>query len=206
MQGTYIRCLALIAVLAPAVWLQAAFGDSAPSGPARWPTTDEVYAVGNWEPGPLVVDTAHGTSFVSREYRQSSGLRATLALATATNAKWIYRAGADAPFLGSGYAVGPAPQDVVPARPGRGAFIARREGETWLVLHALGERRGLVGDGLHGWAMVAIDAIARHPNDYFKAHVVVPLDPSGGASAPSVHEAVALADTMFSRIATWYAG
>ena len=71
--------------------------------------------------------------------------------------------------LAEGYTVSPAPPNLVPPAPGRGALLAYRAQERWLVLYAYGERRGLLGNGAAAWGRTLLDALVGHPNDYFLA-------------------------------------
>ncbi len=47
-----------------------------------------------------------------------------------------------------------------------------------------------------------LDKLLGHPNDYYYLSVVVRLD---GLESAQAAEAVALADTIFPRVAGWYA-
>ena len=202
MQSTRHRCLILVLVLAIGALLQASIEGPRKADAARWPTEDAVYGVEDWAMGPLAVESAHGVHHVVRTYRRADGASATLAISTSPEAKRIYRAGAEVPFLANGYAVEPAPPDVVPPSPSRGALLVRREGELGLLLHTAGERRGLMGSGTLGWGMVVLDAVAGQPNDYYLARVMTPLD---RLDSPTVGEAVRMAETLFARVADWYA-
>jgi hypothetical protein len=201
MQSTALRSLILIGVLAIGNWLLAASSSSRVQGTARWPSDDATFAASGWLVSPAAVETANGAHFVRREYTRADGTAAELVLITSPEAKSIYKAGAEVPFLGSGYTVQQAPASIVPPAPGRTAQIARRGADQWLVLSAIGERRGFVGNGLSGWGLVAFDTLAGRRNDYFKVHILMPLEERDAASG---HEAAALADTLFPRLASWY--
>ncbi|MGH2354750.1 MAG: hypothetical protein ACRDJN_24335 [Chloroflexota bacterium] len=203
MQSATIRCLILIGVLATGAWLSAAIGEARVVPAARWPAESALYAVPGWTAGPAAVETIHGATLVQRHYLRPDGTTATLAVTTSPEAKRIYKAGAEVPFLGGGYTVDQAPPSIAPPAPGRGALIASREREAWLVLYTFGERRGLLGNGVLGWGMVALDATLGRPNDYYRASLMAPLTALDSLAA---REVVALADTLFPRLATWYAG
>ena len=204
MQSTQFRCLILIGVLAVGGWLLTLIdGTRVADAAPRWPTDDGLYAVGDWITGPPVIEPRYGTQLVSRRYQRADGTQALLALWASPEAKRIYRAGPEVPFLGSGHAVDPAPPSLVPPAPGREAMTVRGDNnEAWLLLHTYGERRGLLGNGAFGWSMVALDATLGRPNDYYKAFVLAPLRSS---AASDVQEVVLLADTLFGRLASWYA-
>jgi hypothetical protein len=201
MQGAQSRYLVLIALLVGAYLLVDSIAEGQPIRAARWPTEDAVYAVDGWSVGPEIVNPWWGYQNVVRVFRGPDGLPATLLLVTAPEAKQIYRNDADLAFLGSGYTVSEAPQSVVPPMGGRGAQIAQRGDERWLLLYAYGERRGLVTYPLLGWATAGFDGLLGRPNDYFLARVAVPIE---HLDAPSVQRAVALADVLFARLASWY--
>lgn len=202
MQAFQRRCLILLALLVAASLLLAGFDRPTDSPAARWPTDDAVYTVDGWDLGPLTVETAHGVSFVQRAYRRADGTAATLAIATSPEAKRIYRAGADVPLLANGYTVDPAPPSLVPATGGRTALVARRGSERSLVLFGYGERRGILGAGALGWSLVVLDASLGRPNDYYLVRLITRLDGAGTAAVP---ETVVLAETLFTRLADWYA-
>lgn len=202
MQGTQHRCLILVLVLAIGALVQAGLGGPRPTGAARWPTEDAVYRVDEWAMGPLAVESAHGVHHVMRTYHRADGSSATLAISTSPEAKRIYRAGADVPFLGSGYSVDPAPPSIVTPAAGYGALLVRREGELGLLLHAAGERRGLLGNGALGWGAAVLDAAVGGPNHYYLVRLLVPLDQ---LDSPHAAEAIKLVETLFPRLATWYA-
>jgi len=138
--------------------------------------------------------------YISRRYWRADGTTATLVLSTSPIAKSIYRAGADVPFHGSGYAVAPAPASIVSSSE-VAAFTARKENEEYLLLYAFGERRGLLGNGLQAWGLVALDAIFGQPNDYFLARVLAPLHELDALQAAQV---AGLAERLFPRLASSY--
>ena len=201
MQGTGFRCFILIVIVAVGNLLLATVSGSRVEREARWPIDPMVYAVDSWSARPLTVQYVNGAPYISRFYERPDQSIATLILVTNTQAKGIYRAGGDVPFLGNGYAVEPAPPSLVPRGPGREALIVRSGNEVGLVLYTYGERRGLLGNGLLGWGMVAFDASLGRPNDYFKAYILAPLRDSGPEEARAV---ASLADTLFPRLASWY--
>jgi hypothetical protein len=123
-----------------------------------------------------------------------AGPRATVVVSTSPIAKAIYRAGAAVPFLGNGYTVEP-----LPASGNRDAFVARRGDEAWLQVSVYGERRGQFGSGPVAWALSTLDSLLGAPSDYYLARIVVPYTPENLARA------TALADTLFPRLASYYA-
>jgi hypothetical protein len=201
MSSFHYRCVVLIAVLAAAGGLLLAIEATRTTAAPRAPDDTRLFAVEQWTAGPAKTEMAHGVQFVERGYRRD-GLSASLAIATSSEAKRIYRAGAEVPFLGSGYTVNPAPPSLVPPAPGRSAMILHREQEAWLLLSTYGERRGLLGSGPLAWGMVAVDALLGRPNDYYLLRLLAPLDRLDG---DRVADVVALADTLFPRLAAWYA-
>ena len=206
--ATPARWVVLLGVLVAALWLSAALGGPPAVAAARWPSDDILFAVAHWTVGPEAVAAANGrgSQVVTREYRRlDGGLTATLVLTASPDAKRVYRAGAEVPFLGSGYTIERPPPGVV--RPGRGrqSLVARRGEQRWLALSAYGERRGWVGNGVRGWGLVALDAVRGHPNDYFRATLATPLPSADSPAArEAAGEAVTLAETLFSRLAAWY--
>jgi hypothetical protein len=201
MQDAPFRYLILIAVLAAGNVLLATLADKPVAGTARWPADDAFYAVAGWVTTGGSVEEVHGAYLVQRDYLRPDGAQARLAIITSPEAKRIYKATADAPFLGSGFTVDRAPPSVVPPAPGREALVARRGQDLWLVLYAYGERRGLLGNGPYSWGMVALDSIVARPNHYFRANIIMALE---GLDPARARHAVALADTLFLRLASWY--
>ncbi len=197
------RYLTLTAVLAAGFALLTAIAQQRTVSVARWPDDVAVYAVDGWAVGPLTAETLNGISYVSRDYRRADSGTATLSIATSPEAKRIYRAGAEIPFLGNGYAVAPASPDLVPPTTGRGALLARRGSESMLVFYTYGERRGRLGNGALGWSLVALDATLGRRNGYYRAYLMAP---QGRLAAPAPGEMAALADTLFARLAAWYGG
>lgn len=210
MQATTFRSLILITLFAAGHWLLAVSGAGRqPLQPARWPAGDAVYAVDGWTAGPLAVASVNGITLVSRSYRHAQGTVATLAIMASPEAKRIYRAGAEVAFLANGYAVEPAPTRLLPAPHERSseplssapALLIRRGDEMALLLYRYGERRGLLGNGVQAWSLVAFDAILGYPNDYFRANLLVPLDT---LDSPEATQGEQLAQTLFTRLAGWY--
>lgn len=70
------------------------------------------------------------------------------------------------------------------------------------MLHAYGERRGLLDIGPLALTTAELDALFDEPNDSFLARIIVPFD--GFLSAPPVAEATSLADVFFPRLDGWY--
>ncbi|HEY7066110.1 MAG TPA: hypothetical protein VII06_31850 [Chloroflexota bacterium] len=201
MQSTGFRCLALVGILAAANWLLVLIGGPSAAEAARWPTDDRLYTVDDWFAGPAAVEDQHGVTFVTRRYHSLGGATATLVVATSPEAKRVYRAAPDVPFLGSGYATAPASPSVVPGAPGRDAVVVSRGNVSELLLYGYGERRGLLGNGVLGWGLVFLDGVLGQPNDYYQVSLVTPLERPDAPVAPAV---VALADTLFPRLASWY--
>jgi hypothetical protein len=169
---------------------------------ARWPSENALYAVPGWAVGPASVDfVAPATHVVTRRYARSGGPSTLVVLKTASEAKHIYRTGAEVGFLGGGYTVEPAPASLVPAATGRSALIARRENERWLVVYGYGERRGLLGNGAPAWGLALLDGTLGHPNDYYLLSVMVRLDEDEAKAAAATD----LANVLFPRVAGWYA-
>jgi hypothetical protein len=165
--------------------------DAAP----RYPL--DTLAVDGWRTDQPNVEGRTGVAFVTRDYqRTSDGARASLTLTTSAQAKLVYRAGADVPLLGNGYTVEP-----LTSTSERSALIARRGSEAWLQVATFGERRGTFGNGAQAWALAVFDTVLGHSNDYYLARVVVPY-----TGADSEATATQLADTLFPRVAAYYAG
>jgi hypothetical protein len=205
MPATAARCLILAAVLAVGNLLLLGIGQTRVAREARWPGDEaqQLYSVAGWTPQTPEVEPVYGTVLLQREYTRPDGAPALLALTTTPEAKRIYKAGAEVPFLGSGYTVQPAPASLVPPGPGRSALIARRGEEAWLVLATFGERRGRMGNGLLGWGLVALDSTLGIPNDYYRASVMAPLTNLDRREAEPIVE---LAETLFRSLEGWYAG
>lgn len=189
--------LAAIAGLAAGVLASITPAGAAPS--PRFAADEAMYVVDGWSVGAADISGRPGVAFVSRDYRSPDGVQARFSITTSPQAKSVYRAGADVPLLGSGYSVAPAPPDVVPPVPGREAQIARRGTEAWLQLALFGERRGVFGSGVQAWSLAVFDLALGHTNDYYLARILVPYDATGP------HAASQLADTLFPRLAAFYA-
>jgi hypothetical protein len=201
MQNAGFPCLILVGLLAVANLLQVTISGARVQHEPRWPTAATLYAVDSWSVQPPTVQYINNAQYVSRNYSRPDASTATLILVTSPEAKNIYRAGGDLPFLGQGYTVEAASTQVVPAQPGRDALIVRSGNDSGLVLYAYGERRGLLGNGVLGWSMVAFDAGLGHRNDYFRVFLLAPLR---GVNPADVSALVTLADTLFLRLASWY--
>jgi hypothetical protein len=194
--------LILIALFVGATWLLANISVPVEAGP-RWPAEGDIYAVDGWTVGPATVDTSRpGLAMITHQYTRER-TRATVVITTSPNAKAIFRAGAAVPFLGNGYQIEAAPADLVKEAGSREAFVARRGAEAWLQLSIYGERRGQLGNGVTGWALSIFDAQLGRPNDYYLARVVVPFDERDRSATQA---SVALADTLFPRLAGYYGG
>lgn len=200
MQGATSRLLILAGVFAAGAVLLGFAGYPVPPGAARWPSQEELFFVEGWNVSSEIAERVNGMDYISRRYWRADGTKATFVLSTSAVAKTVYRAGAEVPFHGSGYTVAPAPTSLVSSRE-LAAFTARKENEEYLLLYAFGERRGLLGNGLQAWSLVALDAVFGQPNDYFLARVLVPLHELDASQAAQV---AGLAESLFPRLASWY--
>lgn len=188
--------LSIVAAVAAVVVFSISPAASDPS--PRYATEPSLYAVAGWHTGVPDIGGRPGVAFVTVPYRADSGTPAELDITTSPSVKAVYRAGVDVPFLGSGYTVESAPSDLVTQVPGREAQIARRGDEAWLQIASYGERRGMLGNGLYGWAAAIFDLALGHSNDYYLLRVVVPTDAASAAAG------VQLADTLFPRLVGFY--
>ena len=214
MSGAAARRLVLIGLLAAGAWLLAGARSARPGGAAgpRWPRETAVYAVDGWTAGPESLREAWGVAHVTRELRSAGGTVATVLLSTNTSGKGII-GNAETAFLGTGYAVTPAPPRLLPAGPpGRPAaapfttVLARGPESIWFVAYAYGARGGLVPDAARGWALVLLDGALGRPNDYFLLRVMTRGEtPSTPPAAPAIRETAALAEELAGRLAAWYA-
>ncbi|MBV9355836.1 MAG: exosortase-associated EpsI family protein [Chloroflexi bacterium] len=191
------RSLILAALLAPSALLVGAVrpGLTVPAAP-RVPS-EAVLTVDGWQAGDALVNLANGNAYLVRSYARQ-GAPLTFELTTGPTGKTVYRASPTVPYLGNGYTVEAAPASVTDRlAPGESAFVARSVARAWLEVHAYGERRGVVGNLIAGWALVAFDLLLGRPNDYYLERVVAPLDadPAG---------AVELAHGLFPRVSAWY--
>lgn len=154
-------------------------------------------AVDGWQAGDASVNLANGNAYLVRSYERG-GAPLTFELTTGPTGKNIYRAPAEVPYLGNGYTVEAAPASVTDRlAPGESAFVARSGARAWLEVHAYGERRGVIGNLVAGWALVAFDLVLGRSNDYYLERVVAPLDGDPGS-------AVDLAHSLFPRVSAWY--
>jgi hypothetical protein len=213
--GAAARRLVLIVLLAAGALLLAVAGRGRAPGEVaapRWPQADAVFAVDGWTAGPESVQEAWGVVHVTRELRSAGGTAVTVLLSTNASGKGII-GNAEVAFLGTGYAVTPAPAALLPAGPAPAsgapftAVLARNPQATWFVAYAYGARGVLLPDALRGWALVLLDAALGRPDDYFMLRVmtrgatpVAPPDPAAAA------ETAALAQTLAGRLTAWYAG
>ena len=199
------RCLVLIVVLTLALGVQSAVaGPRAPASSAgRWPTDHTAYVVPGWVVSSARVENPWGSAhFATRRYQAADGQTATLTIKTSSEPKEIYRTGVEVPLQGNGYQVEPAAFDLVTAAEGRGALLARGARDQRLVLYAYGEKRGLVRNDVAAWTTAALDSLRGAPNVYYLLVLTVPLE---ALEPAAVTRAVALGDTLFLRLAAWYA-
>jgi hypothetical protein len=194
------RALILTALFAAASGLLVGVNAPQVEATPRYALDDATYTVPGWTASRASVDGRPGVVFVTRVYVAPDGAQARLTITTSPQAKLVYRASADVPFLGNGYTIEAVPAEVVSPRPDRTAQIARRGGEAWLQIAAFGERRGVLGNGPAGWSLAVFDMLLGHANDYYLSRVLVPY-----AESASAANAVALADTLFPRLAAFYA-
>jgi hypothetical protein len=207
--GPTARRLVLILLLAAGAWLLlGARAERAASAAApRWPADDAVYAVDGWAVGPAAVQEAWGVAHVTRELRSVNGTVATVLLSTNTTGKGVIGT-AEVPFLGTGYAVTPAPTALLPGAPqGRTTVVLARGPEAiWLLCYAYGGRAGPVPDAARGWGLVLLDAALGRPNDYFLLRVMTRgPDPAAPPTAAAAQETARLAEALVTRLAAWYA-
>ncbi|MBV9172328.1 MAG: hypothetical protein JOZ81_19820 [Chloroflexi bacterium] len=203
MQTSIIRTFVLVAVLLSGAALYPLVGETHSAAIARWPGSDVHLEAENWSTGPLSVDQAStDTAIVSRVFSSQSGATATLSLVTSGTPK-LYAAGAEVPFLGSGYQVETPSRDLVPADDNVRALVARRGAEEWLVLYAYGERRGLLGNGALAWGFAVLDGLAGRQNDYYKMYLVAGVEELDATAGRDVAK---LAGAIFPQVARWYAG
>jgi lambda repressor-like predicted transcriptional regulator len=200
--------LSLLVVLLAGLVLVRVSGGDRTLAPAHWPAADAIYQVDGWSMEPMSVENGYSAeqsaALLQRTYRRDGLLPATLIMWTQPQpqAKTLLRKGPDRDFLGEGYLSETPPASVVPPQPGRGALIARRGQQAWLVLYAYGERRGLLDMGPLAWGLAELDAVLDRPNDYFLARILVPFNPE--LEPPPVSAAASLADSVFPRLAAWY--
>jgi hypothetical protein len=158
---------------------------------------DAELAVNGWQASDASLSLANGNAYLVRSYERG-GAALTFELTTGPTGKNIYRAPAEVPYLGNGYTVEAAPPSVTDRlAPSESAFVARSGARAWLEVHAYGERRGVIGNLVAGWALVAFDLVLGRSNDYYLERVVAPLD-AGPAAA------VDLAHSLFPRVSAWY--
>jgi hypothetical protein len=201
MPGRELRYAILIGLMLVGVGVSAGLSGSHSAAVARWPATDAVFAVPGWSPGPEHVEHIDGYTFVSRSLKGPLSETATLTIVADQTAK-LFGAGAEVPFLGSGYDVTPLPTELAPTARGLDGLVAQRADERWLVLYAYGERRGLLGNGPVGWSTAVADGVIGRDNDYFKIYLMTPISELDSRDALA---AVQLANTLFPRIVGWYA-
>jgi hypothetical protein len=170
---------------------------------AHWPAADDFFTTPGWSPSNATLEKANGNTYITRLYRPTDGGPSmTFTLTTGPSVKTVYRAGADVPFLGSGYESQPVPPKLQAAANGHGLSLLLRGDEGWLQVYAYGERRGLLGNGAVGWTLAVFDTVLGQPNDYYLVRL---LAPTGTAlDADTAQRAMQLADVLFPRVAGWY--
>lgn len=173
----------------------------------RWPADEGVFVLDNWRAGPIDVQTGDGDRYTGallrRIYVDGAGHQLTLDIWAnpQPQAKMLFRKGPDRDFLGAGYITETVGSDIAPARQGGGTLIARRGADAWLLVYGYGEKRGLLGNGPRAWIFAEWDALLDAPNDYFLARVITPYR----GDQDSIDRAIFAANTLFPRLATWYA-
>jgi hypothetical protein len=202
MQSANLRYLVLAVVLAIGAGVYALVGETHSARAARWPDSNVTLEASEWSTGPLSIQqNSSQTAIVSRSFQNQNGATAVLSIVSSAEPK-LYAAGAEVPFLGTGYAVQTPGRDLVPTDDHLNALLARRGAEQWLVLYAYGERRGLLGNGPGAWGMAIFDGITGHDNDYYKLYLATRadnLDPQLGQGVAN------LARAVFPQVAEWYA-
>jgi hypothetical protein len=179
--------------------LYAAIPEPVASQP-RWPESASDFAVEQWTVGSENVEQTNGSTYVTRALQGPRGASASLVIVTSRSAK-LFGPGADVPFQGNGYDIGPTAPDLLTTDSGVNGFTASQGNERWLVLYAFGERRGLLGNGILGWSAAVFDGVLGKENDYYKIYLLTPL---GGQDSSVAQESAQLARTLFKRIACWY--
>jgi hypothetical protein len=197
-----LRALTLGVVLLVGAALYATLGVTRGAGDARWPGVEVDLHAADWSAGQFSVDQdSTQTAIVTRVFNSQSGVSARMTVVTSETPK-LYAAGAEVPFLGTGYQVEIPSQELVPTTGPTKALVARRGTEQWLVLYAYGERRGLLGNGPVAWSLAMLDGALGRENDFYKLYLLVPadqLDPQLGL------EVANLANSVFPQVAGWYA-
>lgn len=196
----YRRYTILTGIMLISILVLTLTGQPSEPQPAHWPEDDQFYRLDGWSVGPEQLEEANGTAYVTRSYERAGEPVALLVLSTSPEAKRIYRAGAEVPFLGSGFSVDQARR--LSEMPEYHSILLTQAGVSTLMLYRYGERRGLLGNGVAGWAMALEDALLAHPNDYYLVRIIMPLP---WPDAPAAEDARFLAETLFPRIAAWYA-
>lgn len=203
MQTAQFRFAVLSLVFAVGIGLYATVAQSVQSHPPRWPSEDALVGAAGWTAGPPTAPEATSSyPVLSRTYTRTDGTSpATLTIMTGSDPK-IYRAGADVPFLGSGFETQALPAGLVTPSATWQGLSARRGSEQWLLLYAYGEGRGLIGNGLVGWAMAIGDGLLSQSNDYYKLFLARQVD---DLNSTSIGQTAQLADALFPRVAATYA-
>lgn len=201
MQSREPRYAILIGVLLAATGLYATISEFHGLGVSRWPTADAVFAVDGWSTDPERVELMNGAAYITRTLRGADGTVATLWLVTNQSSK-VLSPGAEVPFQGDGYEVAPAPSGVTFHTPDVQGILASRGGQRLLVLYAYGERRGLLGNGPRAWTMALTDGLLGQTNDYYRLYLITPMITQ---EMPESNATTVLAETLFQRVASWYA-
>jgi hypothetical protein len=194
------RYLLLIVVLTLSVGAAALVGGPSTPHPLRVPDADELrdraLTLG-WSAHPATrTDHGDGTAQLEQVFRAPDGRTATLTVFTQRVPK-LYGAGAEVPFLGTGYSILPAPAALALARPELQTLLARRGDANWLVVAGYGEQRGLSTAGPGQWGLALFDSLAGRPNDYFKVYLVARVDPADAMQSQQVTQlATALVDDV----------
>jgi hypothetical protein len=205
MQNTRLHYVVLLGLFMLALGVRVALEAPDTELPPRSPdAAEELFTIEGWASGPLQTESLNHILYVTRDYHNvQTGMDATLAIATAPEAKRIYRAGAEVPFLGNGYSVGGVDPAVLPRNSSRNALLGQRGDELLLQIFAYGERRGLLGNSGLAWGMALFDGALGRDNDYFLARVMARMSTSTDAAV--AQSAAQLADVLFPRLAAWYA-
>lgn len=200
MQSINFRFVVLIVLALAGAGLYSALGEARGTGTIRWPLADAVYAVDGWTVGP---EHQEDSGFITRAYSSPDGRVVTLSLFS-NQAPKLYGAGAEVPFLGSGYTVQAAPAGLTSSlASGVHMLVARQGADEYLVAYAYGERRGLLGNGPLAWSLAISDGLLGRENDYYKLYLSARADASDANAGSEVSQ---LAGSLFPRIAAFYAG
>jgi hypothetical protein len=200
MSNLWFRSAVLSVALLGGTLVYHTLGEPRGAGQPRWPASDGTYAVTGWQASAEQLEAANHQVFASRTFRDTGGKVAQLTIATNQDPK-VFVAGAEVPYLGTGYSVEPTPAGLLATAPGRDVFVARRGNEQLLVVYGYGERRGFLGNGFVGWAAAVTDLVLGSPNDYYKVYLITSVEQLDPAALASFSQ---LASVLFPRIADWY--